>query len=162
MSENNQIMSVGGQLVGMPLAGPESFSQQQLEYLKSALGMDETVLFTSDSAVSSATLSESPYNFERLKLVIGENTTGYGVAEMTFNIASSTTDIVTAFFTGKSNANVMLLRFELTSSDISSVSIASYTTNFTSGTTVSVGHSSGLLTCIYKVIGIHRISGGNQ
>ena len=38
MPENNQILSVEGQLVGMPLAGPESFSQQQLDYLKTALG----------------------------------------------------------------------------------------------------------------------------
>jgi len=35
---SNEIMSVEGQLVGMPLAGPESFSQQQLDYLKTALG----------------------------------------------------------------------------------------------------------------------------
>lgn len=39
MPENNQILSVEGQLVGMPLAGPESFSQQQLDYLRSALGL---------------------------------------------------------------------------------------------------------------------------
>lgn len=45
MPENNQILSVEGQLVGMPLAGPESFSQQQLAYLKRALGVDETVLW---------------------------------------------------------------------------------------------------------------------
>lgn len=45
MPENNQILSVEGQLVGMPLAGPESFSQQQLDYLKRALGVDETVLW---------------------------------------------------------------------------------------------------------------------
>lgn len=40
MPENNQIMSMEGQLVGMPLAGPESFSQQQLDYLKRALGFE--------------------------------------------------------------------------------------------------------------------------
>ena len=45
MPENNQLLSVEGQLVGMPLAGPESFSQAQLDYLKRALGVDETVLF---------------------------------------------------------------------------------------------------------------------
>ena len=38
MPENNQLLSVESQLVGLPLAGPESFSQHQLDYLKTALG----------------------------------------------------------------------------------------------------------------------------
>lgn len=54
MAENNQMMSVEGQLVGMPLAGPESFSQQQLDYLKRALGFEwqditSTMTGTSDT-----------------------------------------------------------------------------------------------------------------
>lgn len=40
MPENNNIMSLEGQLVGMPLAGPESFSAEQLAYLKRALGFE--------------------------------------------------------------------------------------------------------------------------
>ena len=69
MPENNNIMSLEGQLVGMPLAGPESFSQQQLDYLKRALGVDETVLWEGgNSGASSATLSESLMNFESIKI----------------------------------------------------------------------------------------------
>ena len=66
---SNEIMSVEGQLVGMPLAGPESFSQQQLDYLKRALGVDETVLWNGDNGATSATLTESILNFETIKIV---------------------------------------------------------------------------------------------
>ena len=64
MPENNNIMSLEGQLVGMPLAGPESFSQKQLDYLKRALGVDETVLWEGSASKGTVSLSESPMNFE--------------------------------------------------------------------------------------------------
>jgi hypothetical protein len=74
MPENNNIMSVEGQLVGMPLAGPESFSQQQLDYLKRALGVDETVLWTGEASGASATMSltEAFTNFKRVRFYIDE------------------------------------------------------------------------------------------
>ena len=83
MPENNQILSVEGQLVGMPLAGPESFSQQHLDYLKRALGVDETVLWENSSgstAESGISLSESPYNFEKLAITAIDNN-GNGVVQ---------------------------------------------------------------------------------
>lgn len=122
----------------------------------SPLGLNETVLFTSDTAVSSADLSESPFNFESIKIIIGENTTGYGIAERTFKLSSATNDIVTGFFTGKANANLIIVRFGITSTNLNSISVAGLVTNFTSGTSVSVIHNSDFLTCIYKVIGINR------
>ena len=66
----NEMMSVEGQLVGMPLAGPESFSQQQLDYLKRALGVDETVLWSGSLGAtgSSQALSESIYNFSAIEI----------------------------------------------------------------------------------------------
>ena len=74
MPESNKIMSVEGQLVGIPLAGPESFSQQQLDYLKRALGVDETVLWTGEASGASATMSLSePFtNFKRVRFYIDE------------------------------------------------------------------------------------------
>ena len=72
MPENNQILSLEGQLCGIPLAGPESFSQQQLDYLKRALGVDETVLWEGSSTPPSGdtqltlsiTFNESVANFQ--------------------------------------------------------------------------------------------------
>lgn len=68
MAENNNIMSLEGQLVGMPLAGPESFSQQQLDYLKRALGVDETVLWSGSAVDGSITLSEAMSNFNEVEV----------------------------------------------------------------------------------------------
>lgn len=77
---SNEIMSVEGQLIGLPLAGPESFSQQQLDYLKRALGVDETVLWEGTMAEPSGsnlnatiTLSESIANFERIGIYLDSN-----------------------------------------------------------------------------------------
>ena len=72
MSDNNQMMSVQGQLVGMPLAGPESFSQQQLEYLKRALGIDETVLIDDKMPArgNNITLAEPFTNFTYIDVSI--------------------------------------------------------------------------------------------
>ena len=67
MSESNELLSAGAQLIGMPLAGPESFSEQQLTYLKRALGVDETVLWEGTAVMSnnpSLVLSESAMNFK--------------------------------------------------------------------------------------------------
>lgn len=67
MPESNELMSAGAQLIGMPLAGPESFSAEQLAYLKRALGVDETVLWEGTLAMSNnptITLSEAATNFK--------------------------------------------------------------------------------------------------
>jgi hypothetical protein len=68
MPENNQLLSVESQLVGLPLAGPESFSQAQLDYLKRALGVDETVLWTGSVVDGTITLSEAMSNFNEVEV----------------------------------------------------------------------------------------------
>jgi hypothetical protein len=77
MPENNQILSVEGQLVGMPLAGPESFSQAQLDYLKRALGVDEWTNVTSSVTKNTSVITSGVWFFyynKTLKLIsiIGE------------------------------------------------------------------------------------------
>ena len=73
----NEMMSVEGQLVGMPLAGPESFSPQQLDYLKRALGVDETVLWSGNrywwSDTSNLQLSEAASNFEVIRVKVKDD-----------------------------------------------------------------------------------------
>ena len=77
MPESNELLSVGAQLIGMPLAGPESFSQQQLAYLKQALGVDETVLWNGAASKGTVILSESPMNFEYIAVYAqAKNPTG--------------------------------------------------------------------------------------
>ena len=166
MPENNNIMSLEGQLVGMPLAGPESFSQQQLDYLKRALGVDETVLWTGTIGAPGSTgdLSEAITNFEFVEVY----------AEPVYG---GMCPVVTRFATISSKNSV---RFGTFSQDGGSTYLANYTVDF-SGTSVSVArskrisinHSSGSISVtdivttgsfkapITKIVGIHRIAGGN-
>ena len=156
-----EVLSVEGQLVGMPLAGPESFSLVQLNYLKNALGVDETTLYESDAAVAQGdtfSLSETPANFRTIKIYIahGANATNWATVleypgDVTrYDIILPATDNAT---------NMIIDRFYFSRS----------------GTTVTVGarkrHTIGASSVsstdltnpafIMKVVGIDRISGGN-
>ena len=168
MAENNNIMSVEGQLVGMPLAGPESFSQQQLDYLKRALGVDETVLWSGfktdipNTGVSSYTLSELASNFERIKImyVLQDNVlvqTNYG------NSGCGSVE----FVYGRSNTYIHSVMNGSSSTD--SFIIYDIDTNIYNMNTLTWGvksvlrgeSSNGVWFHITKIIGIHRIAGGN-
>ena len=162
MSENNQIMSVQGQLVGLPLAGPESFSQQQLEYLKRAMGVDETVLWDDAGGAFTATLNESLFNFEKIK-VFQATTYTYHIQEFYTSDLTNNAFALGAAFVAESNKIYIF------------GSIWSITDNGTKVVSTNkgygiVGASSGVTYYgsnqyngkIHRVIGVHRISGGNQ
>ena len=162
MSENNQMMSVEGQLVGMPLAGPESFSQQQLDYLKRALGVDETVLYENASGANSATLSESRENFEKIVIICKDDSSRNSV----LTIMSDATEAGNTFAINVTTYTDLIYRF------ISCV-VTSATTLQTYGAQVSYNVSSKAVNWmsgpsstasyakVYKIVGIHRIAGGN-
>ena len=156
----NEIMSVDGQLVGMPLAGPESFSQQQLDYLKRALGVDETVLWSGTknwwSDTSNLQLSEAASHFETIRVKAKDDW------------ALSHTFI---FFPGDNTSfDVSLIGYEGDSLTIK-------TSKFNlSGTTVSMSgkimlsvdsgnkvttHTETSYVQFSEIVGIHRIAGGN-
>ena len=162
MSENNQMMSLEGQLVGMPLAGPESFSQQQLDYLKRALGVDETVLFTNNGGTSRATLSENPFNFEKIKLVIGENNTTYSLEEKTVWMMPNSTYFNLQFVSGQVNCYVANIRYTISGNTITADKVFDTKIHYDTGTSFIFEHNTSLLNNIWKVIGVNRISGGNQ
>ena len=177
MPENNQILSVAGQLVGMPLAGPESFSQQQLDYLKRALGVDETVLYeNANGAVlyNGVTLSESRLNFERLRITYAIQTDGapaileipmigvnrgasfiHGLVGSIDNHSTSTAGYVlfwNVFFSGCTDT-------VLKSSDSKFIGKTGFINGSTPGTWTQGSNAS--VPVVYKVVGIHRVSGGN-
>ena len=156
MPENNNIMSLEGQLVGIPLAGPESFSQQQLDYLKRALGVDETVLWTGEASGVNATmnLSESYTNFERLRFVIFEDNPDipYWWSEVCTNGTALYPSYVR---TNSASAEVAGMWTLLSSNDNKTLTISIATIRKNGGTQ---GANSGK---ILKIVGIHRIAGGN-
>ena len=162
----NEIMSVAGQLVGMPLAGPESFSQQQLDYLKRALGVDETVLWEDSNGIylnnDSAVLSETINNFESVA-IYAEGVYGGPLKKYEFIVISGGQyRFVTESLDGSDLLNVYF-----------NVNITGTAVTVSRSKLLKISYSSSAITCsdlsatgtykskIKKVVGIHRISGGN-
>ena len=166
MPESNELLSAGTQLIGMPLAGPESFSEQQLTYLKRALGVDETVLYenNSPSQIISDTLlnlSESYLHFEKVKLYLrasgGNTTQGSYTVESTIyqneNIEVSALPVVNAIGSVMYDMNVFL--FDTTAPTTCSAKSNGTRLNITSSG-ISTTANRGVR--IYKIIGINRIA----
>ena len=168
MSENNQMMSVEGQLVGMPLAGPESFSQQQLEYLKRALGVDETVLWEGTGWIvgdigQSFTLSESPLNFKTIKVYgFRPLATGNGIYSAVFSeefdpnfLSTNSITRVMLSYSINNNGN-----WYIGGLGISGVTGTSWSEAGGFHMTIN-SKTNGEFAHVHKVVGIGRISGGN-
>ena len=170
MPENNQMMSVEGQLVGLPIAGPESFSQQQIEYLKRALGVDETVLWDCGGTPQQSpalTLSEPYTNFKTLRFKLAG-----GTAPGTYVWNS-----IYIYLPTDSIAAVNRFNLNYTSSDSTQGTSFVYkqlmynvasTTSFTvqgNGQVFYNGSSwsakTNVTTLMWQVVGIGRIAGGN-
>lgn len=165
MSQSNELMSAGAQLIGMPLAGPESFSAEQLAYLKRALGVDETVLFedtsTAGTAVTSVVLSESSVNFEKLEITLGwAGGGGSPVAgRLVFTCVPDGTGYGFAGYIGR-DASVHHVLGAISTSGTSLALINCLDMYTSNNSSVSYQSFSGTLK-VYKVIGIGRIAGGN-
>ena len=172
MAESNQMMSVEGQLVGLPLAGPESFSQQQLDYLKRALGVDETVLYEGIPGTAyggSIVISEPITNFRSYKIYLRNterqqqsvierfvDTSNNGTGNNLVTLESFQAGINNDFFTVNSGCATW-------SSDWKTLSYsggwAAWANNSAGWARISTDASN--LPYIQKIIGIHRIAGGN-
>lgn len=159
MPESNELLSAGAQLIGMPLAGPESFSQQQLDYLKRALGVDETVLYDCSNnyvyGTDSVTLSESYKNFEIIKVL---NSKG----NVQFYYPANNQGVTLFTLTNISNAYLWLIPWTFTSDTVFSGATGKL---WTVGSTTAVDVANNAVANRWiqpiKIIGIHRIAGGN-
>lgn len=167
MPENNNIMSLEGQLVGMPLAGPESFSQQQLDYLKQALGVDETVLWEGKQvAGNTVALSESAANFEKLAVFVStedvSKTAPAKFESLQENSATDGTIIRPGGEVAKSivaaENGLYMWGGEIKLKD-TTCQIGSFRRWHVGGVNNPIDHTS--LTFLFRVVGIHRIAGGN-
>lgn len=167
MSESNELLSAGAQLIGMPLAGPESFSEQQLTYLKRALGVDETVLWegTLSNTTGTGTLSEATGNFERIKVYIQPTgVTGQSIVvhELSLVYRSANGNDALAYVPAyEKHSNVTtqnMVYIHFTGAYGTGVKLESGSkwvgSEFTEGVTT---YNFALV----KVVGINRIAGGN-
>lgn len=169
MPENNNIMSLEGQLCGIPLAGPESFSQQQLDYLKRALGVDETVLWegslTDANCMQAFDLNDNPFNFEYLRFywtVDNCNMVTEG------RVITGNADVCSDFGWYYSNWKTIKNQLRFTAPVGSTPAKAqfidgiSYMQTTSSASLSDFRHNwSYCFRPLVKIVGIHRISGGN-
>ena len=159
MPENNQMMSVEGQIVGMPLAGPESFSQQQLGYLKRALGVDETVLWENSNGQSGSnniTLSESISNFEYVQIEFANWSIERYIQILP--VQSAGYQLSSVWIDNSGNYYHFAHEITITGTTYSLTKAAFHNFNSTS---VTKGGTAISNFKTYKVTGIHRIAGGN-
>ena len=168
MPENNQVLSVEGQLVGMPLAGPESFSQQQLDYLKRALGVDETVLWSGVlyqvGDTYTQNLSETVRNFSKIQFWVRRRFAAPSAGRCYF------TPTVVLTFESTNNALAYINAVDIAGGAYAQNCIyvqfpTDTTVKLLAGTKFAGGtYSNNLQTyefSIEKIVGIGRIAGGN-
>lgn len=162
-----EINSVAGQLVGIPVgqvytAGPGI----KIDNVNKVVSVDETVLWSGASLT--ATLSELPTNFERIRIEFGTP-----VANTGQNIGRGCIEVSMLFVDTSNNGSIFLSTFfngddtnynpYYTSGFVIGVRTKTWETAWTVfgkvfGTTKSTGNSWFRLN---KIVGIHRISGGN-
>ena len=165
MPESNKIMSVEGQLVGMPLAGPESFSAQQLDYLKRALGVDETVLFeSSNGGVTSFTTSEPIENFSEIWFYVkGGEDADFPVAKAILPMGFTDYSANVAICYGSPYSLTGSLAITWTTRFTRSGNAFTFTSSYYGGghNTTPTANVNNNIGWVFKVVGIHRIAGGN-
>lgn len=172
MAEANEMGSVEGQLVGLPLAGPESFSIQQLAYLKRALGLDETVLYDSNSddpsqilANTTFNLTESYLNFEKVRIYLkcsaGDTS---NVSYMVEGLVRSS--VATELSTIPITTSAATLQYDCCTFAFA-LATPTVCTARPYGSRIAVTNSGAFSKVasrgpsIFKIVGIHRIAGGN-
>lgn len=164
---SNEIMSLEGQLCGMPLAGPESFSQQQLDYLKQALGVDETVLFQTteaDGTGGDIQLSEPITNFTQIEFTYLTMPTCGGAFVERFDAASvaSYNLFLNGLTLDGTTGQTLVFRNKRytinNDKDKFTVSVGSQV--YYNGTTWTKSQNNNYVK-VFKVVGIRRVAGGN-
>lgn len=173
MSENIQSISQGTFTIGQTSAtnfqaGPGIQISQPSEGTV-RIANDETVLWSAaniENRTSACTLSESLKNFEHVDIWLAHGTYGPTRAvSLDFNVMGNTGYFNVLRPRGEGNLNAAFMFISatdttLTCSKSKCVSFGSYTSTST-GISCSVNDSEDR-NCLYKVVGINRISGGNE
>jgi hypothetical protein len=113
------LMSVAGQLVGIPAEKYSGINGIVVDPVNKTIGLDETVLYTGTSQTTSFNLSESPANFKQLRIKFDEMGTGLRFGYMYCNDPSlaSIGAVGLNFFTNDSTDSVHIdsVRFAVNS-----------------------------------------------
>ena len=136
--------------------GPESFTAEQIAYLKQALGVDETVLWTGSASGVNAqmNLSEAYSNFEYVLIYMSESNISIPLHVWRSGDTTGSTLYPTFIRTNSNKAQVNAL-WTLAASN------SNTTLTITVATTRTNNAESANNDTIVKIVGVHRIAGGN-
>lgn len=157
----NEINSVAGQLVGIPVgqvytAGPGI----KIDNVNKVVSVDETVLWESSegSAASSCTLSENLNNFDRINLYLADTNQKISVFTVVATTANFTFPTISPGY-GPNTAAIIFRWFTVsgTSMTVSKAKQTNISFNDES-TNWSASRESPLYNTIVKVVGVNRIS----
>jgi hypothetical protein len=128
---------------------------------------DETMLFSSDNGTSAGQLSESRKNFSRLKLEVGvQNQTTMQDGVTYFDISNRYDYAWIQYGMGAGGPNAYWINAKLNWTDDTHFEVNYASTIMKSQTATAVSgptaYNNTTRNCIYQIIGINRISGGNE
>ena len=128
------------------------------------IGTDETVLFDSYGAgQSAANLSESMTNFESLKILLGNENTVDGTEWHTYEAKPDKIKNIWYCAGGGSNFYFICMYCSAnTNTNITVSKEAAILKPFGSTHVNGQSEQTGYKKCIHKIVGINRISGGNE
>jgi hypothetical protein len=157
MSES--LMSFAGQLVGIPAEKYSGINGITVDQNNKSIGLDETVLFEDNSAgtlVANVVLSESSTHFSKLEITVGWKNGG---GRIIFTCVPDGAGYGFAGYIGSDGAKHHVLGAISTSG--TALTLVNCLDMYTSNNSSIVCQSFNHVLQVFKVVGIHRISGGN-
>lgn len=159
-----QINSMAGQLVGIPMGQVYTAGKGiVIDNVNKTVRTDETVLFTDTTmaGVSTCTLTEEATNFEYLDMVVGYPNNSNGLNYV--RIPSATTYLHFTYQAGNGVTDYFARVYGVING--TAITVTHCKTMYSAYSSTSVdsirNDSSSDMKCIYKVIGVNRIAGGN-
>lgn len=156
-----EINSVAGQLVGIPVgqvytAGPGI----KIDNVNKVVSVDDTVLW-SGSPTNSVTLSESMNNFECIDVYERWDNANANATVHRIYMEGKTTAVLN-FSIGANTWYLVVQKLDLNGTSLSVNSVHSiHGSSYTSTDIIHESNTTLLKNTIIKVVGIHRIAGGN-
>ena len=155
--------AIRGPVTAVPVvAGKGVRLVQDVENNRVVAEVDETVLFDGNGTpTDSASLSESPFNFEKILVVFSETGTSYecvGTFIYPKQLTGSRYATIT-YASGLLNAYLIIIRLNVTENSLVVAKEVDCKVGFDSGDSFSISRGNATFkNCIYKVIGLNRIA----
>ena len=168
MSE--QVNSVAGQLVGIPVGQVYTAGKGiKIDNVNKVVSVDETVLFDTgtNNAANSGATSEAYTNFERLYFEVGVNNQTGGQDGYQWSICSPRSEYMWVnFMYGQGGTNHYYATAKIHWTDATHFTVTNASaimhTETSTGVVGNTSNNTATKTCIFKIVGVNRISGGNQ